>query len=504
MSPIPAALDYTGLDQIDLEERTIRLMEQLWPEWEEKERAALGNLHIRLMATVGDRVSFYQDNQARESRMTTAQLRVSILSFAKMLGYRPSSARPATTDVTLTMPALAGDVVLPAGTKVLTAEVTQPTVYQLTETVTILAGETSVSASAEHSETRTETFASTGLANQILRTRYSPFIDGTLTVVAADGTYTEVTDLLDSVSTDRHFTVRPDDRDRAVFRFGNGVLGRIPTGTITAIYRTGGGTAGRVEANRLTRLQGSFFDTFGTPARISVTNPDASTPGADRESNAEVKVNAPRSLRTVQRALVAREDYEIAAEQVPGVARALHLPDVVGVNQGLVLVVPDDLGVASPTLIAQVEAKWGPGGPYKKLNSYQISGVAGVYLELDISAIVALAAGISRPVARASVVASLAALFALTVPDPATGELVRNERINFGYYFRDAQGNVAAQFPWSDVFNAVRDATGIRYVDPGPSGLLLNDARDNVALEARQFPKLGTVTLIDAADGTPF
>lgn len=504
MALIPASLDYTGLDQIDLEERTFRLVDSLFPEWEERERAALGNLFIRLLATVGDRISFYQDNQGRESRMTTARLRFSILSFAKMLGYRPRSAQPASADVTLTMPALAGDVVLPAGTKVLTAEVTTPIVYQLTSATTIPAGTTTVSAEAEHSESRTEAFASSGLGNQVFRTRYSPFIDETMTVVAGDGTYTEVTDLLDSVSTDRHFTVRPDDRDRAVFRFGNGVLGRIPTGTITVTYRTGGGTAGRVEANRLTRLQGSFFDTFGTPARITVTNPDASTPGADRESNAEVKVNAPRSLRTLQRALVGRDDYEIAAEQVPGVARALHLPDVMGPNQGLIFVVPDDLGVASPTLLAQVEAQWGPGGPYKKLNSYQITAVAGAFLLLNVSAVVALGPGVTRPTARASVVASIAELFALTVPDPATGELVRNERINFGYYFRDAQGNVASQFPWSDVFNAVRDATGIRYVDPGPSGLLLNDERDNVALEARQFPKLGSVVLIDAADGTPF
>lgn len=501
---LPANLDYTGLDQLALEQRISRLVDRLLPDIDESERASLGSILFRLLAFVGDSTAFYQDNQARESHWTTARLRRSILSFAKMLGYRPATASPATvTEVFTLAAALPGDVHIPAGTRVLTAEITTPIAYQLTADVTIPAGSLSATPTMENSETKTENFTSSELADQVLRLQRTPFIDGSLAVTAGNGVYTEVDDLLDSTSTSRHYTVRVDDRDRAIVRFGNGINGRIPTGNITCRYRVGGGVKGRVEANRLTRLEGTFADVLGNPARLSVTNPAKSTGGEDRETNAQIRLNGPRASR-VGKALVGRDDYEIVAERVPGVARALHLPDSLGPNQGLVLTVPDDLSVASPALLASVEAQWSEGGPYKKLNTYQVTAIAAPYLVANVSSIVYLSARTTRSQGRASVVAALTELFALEIVDPDTGELVRNPRVNFGFYFKDSDGNPANRMPWSDVFNVIRDATGIRAVDPGPGGLLLNGARDDLVLAAQQFPKLGTITLIDGASGETF
>lgn len=501
---LPQNLDFTQLDQLAIEDRLKRLIAKLWPEWSDTERADIGNILIRMLAPIGDDLNFYQGAQARESRLTTARLRSSILAFAKDRGYRPSTAQPPQAVVLLSIPApLAGDVIVPAGRRISTAEVTAPVAYQLLLDATIPAGSTSVSALAENSVTYSEAFTSTDLESQAYRLKATGYIDHSITVLAADGTYTEVEDLLDSRATDQHYTVTVDERGRGLLEFGDGITGRIPSGTITVVYRTGAGTAGRVEAGRLKLLEGTYTDSFGTVAQISVTNPDASTPGGDRETNEQIKRNAPRALRTLS-VLVGREDYEIAAERTAGVARALHLPDALAPNAGLLCTVPTDLGTPSQTLLDAVAAQWAPGGSFKKLNTYRVTPIASPYLDVDVFAVVTLLARTSRPAARAAIAAALANLFALEITDPSTKELIRNPNVDFGYYLAERSADGDPSFAWSDVFNAVRDAAGVRGIDPGASSFLLNGERANVPLLPQQFPRLGSVTLIDAADGTSF
>ena len=159
-SMLPTNLDYTeGLDQLSAEARIMRLIDSLFPEWEDRQRADFGNILVRLAAFNADFLSFYQDNQARESRWTTARLRKNILAFAKLIGYRPRTASAATAEEVFTLAAaLPGDLTIPAGTRVLTAEVTRQIAYQLTAALVIPAGQTTATATVENSQTRDEQF----------------------------------------------------------------------------------------------------------------------------------------------------------------------------------------------------------------------------------------------------------------------------------------------------------------------------------------------------------
>ena len=82
---------------------------------------------LELYAFVGDVVTYYLDNQARESRLVTAVQRKNVIALARMLGYRLHGARAATAEVifSIARPA-AADVRIPAGTVVRTREVTEP------------------------------------------------------------------------------------------------------------------------------------------------------------------------------------------------------------------------------------------------------------------------------------------------------------------------------------------------------------------------------------------
>ncbi|MCI0636598.1 MAG: t4-like baseplate wedge, partial [Actinobacteria bacterium] len=321
------ATDYTDKDFDSLRLRLQNLVRSVFPEWTDFNVASFGNLLLELYAFVGDVLGFYQDNQARESRIATATQRKNLIALTKLLGFRPAGARAATADLLfrLTAPPAAPVTVL-KGTHVRTASVTEPLVFQLLGDVLIAAGADPPEATGtvEHSEMQEELFAATGLPNQDVVLPATPFLDGSAEVTAGNGAYTEVQNFLGSTATDRHVVVVIDQSDRATLRFGSGVNGAVPSGTITVRYKTGGGARGNVEAGALSKIDGTFTDDGGAPVTVSVANSQPASGGTDRQTIAQIKALAPESIRVLNRT-VSREDFEINARRLPEVARALML-----------------------------------------------------------------------------------------------------------------------------------------------------------------------------------
>ena len=103
MSLLPTTVDYTDKDFDALRARLIALVRSVFPDWTDFEVAGFGNVLIELYAFVGDVLTFYQDNLARESRLVTATQRKNVMALAQMLGYRLQGARAATAEVELTL-----------------------------------------------------------------------------------------------------------------------------------------------------------------------------------------------------------------------------------------------------------------------------------------------------------------------------------------------------------------------------------------------------------------
>lgn len=510
MPLLPDSLDYTDRDFDSLLARLRNLISSVFPTWSDDKVANFGNILVELYAFVGDVVTFYQDNQANESRIATAMQRKNLIALAKLINYEPKTASAATVDETFTLPvALAGTVTLPAGTKILTKEVTAPTKYQLLADLVFSPGQTVKVQSIENSEFQSAVFVSSGVADQEFILPVPGYLDLSAKVSdAISSSWVEVDNFLDSTSSSNHFTVYVDENDRGRIRFGNGTNGRIPSGNISSTYKTGGGVAGRVEAGKLTRLESAFTDSFGTAANITVNNVLASTGGTDRESEAQIAINAPASLRVLVRA-VAREDYEIAALKVVGVARVLMLTSgettSIGENQGILFVVPTGGGTPTTLLLTTVlkqfqkdplDPTWTP--PYPKTVTFQLGTQGPAYKTVNVSTVVFNKAGTTPAQMKTNVIAALTSFFAISLADGSP-----NPAINFGYYFQDDDGIPTGELAWSDVFNAVRDATGVRKVDEGSLGLLLNDLRSDVPIQMQEFPQLGTVTVIDGSTGLP-
>lgn len=498
MALLPSSLDMTDKDFDALRGRLIALVRSVFPDWSDFAVASFGNVLIELYAFVGDVVTYYLDNQARESRLVTATQRKNVIALAQMLGYRLHGARAATAEVifSIARPA-AADVRIPAGTVVRTREVTEPIRFQLLVDVVIPVGATEAPGVVEDSKTYVQLFDTRGLPSLDIALDHAPYLDGSVSVSAANGTYTEEESLLGSGPNDRHFLVLVDQNDRATVRFGSGTSGAPPTGTVTITYKTGGGAAANVDADRVVVVEGTFSDAHGRAVQVFATNPEPASGGTDRQSVASAKLLAPESLRTLTRS-VTREDFEVNARRVPGVARALMLTSnedpTIQENSGVLYVIPQGGGLPTPALknlvLQQVTEV------YPATLTFQVSVQSPVYKRIDLEARVYLRQGQAPATVRERIKQNLQAMFRVSEPDGTPNPL-----IDFGFNVKDADGNPVGDVSWSDVFNVIRDTEGVRKIGDLHGDLKLNRLPADVRLAIREFPVLGTITLVSGDTG---
>ncbi len=512
MSLVPASLDYTNKDFDALRLRLQSLIGSVFPTWSDFNVANFGNILIELFAHVGDVLTFYQDNQASDSRWTTARQRENLLSMVKMLNFVPETAKAAQVDVTFTArdattggPPL-GSVIIPAGTFASTAQISSPVKFQTLSQALIAAGSNpSIDiVTAENSESHVDTFVSNGTANQEFVLTATPFLDDSSAVVAGDGAYSEVDNFLSSAASDRHYTVSVDQNDRARVRFGNGVSGAIPSGAITHSYKTGGGATGAIEQGALTRVAGIFADSLGNAVVVSCTNVSKSSGAQERQSVAQIKQAAPQSLRVRERC-VAREDFEIEAVATSGVSRALMLTSDEDVsipeNAGFLWLIPEGGGNPSQQLKDDVADIFKEDGRMPALLTFKVFVRDPIFKVLNVRSKVFLRESAERDKTKPNYAGTLirndlAAFFALNNADGT-----KNEAIDFGFSFKDGDGNPANEIPLSHLIDLVADSVPVRKMSAHAADFLVNGLHLDTSLLPREFPVLGTVELIDGDTG---
>ena len=132
---------------------------------------------------------------------------------------------------------------------------------------------------------------------------------------------------MDYDPTDLVFTVQTDDNNTVSINFGDGISGAIPTllSEIRVEYTIGSGSLGNVPAASLNTIEFipglSESQTTAVQSVISVDNLDAAIGGADPETNDQIRVSAPASLRSGNRA-VTLKDFSDLALSVSGVGKA--------------------------------------------------------------------------------------------------------------------------------------------------------------------------------------
>lgn len=505
MANIPANTDYTDRDFDSIDARLVQLLRSVFPDWTDFQVATFAN-HLReLYSHVGDTFHFYLNNQGRESRIVTATQRKNLIGLAKLINFIPTSNIAGTTDLTVTLAAPPiDDFNLPLAQVVRTANITSPVEFRLLAPLTISAAANPPTAtvSVENAEPISESFTSSGLPNQEFELAETPFVDSSASIVASNGTYTQVVNFLQSTSSDRDFVVVVDQNDRATIKFGNGTNGEIPTGSIDIDYKIGGGVIGNVEVGDINTIEGSFTDDSANPVVVTVTNALAVGDGLDRQSIEQIRQLAPEQNRVLNRT-VAREDYEINAERLPEIERSLMLTSnedtEIGENRGILFVIPPGDPAGLPSQAAKDAALNQVTIVFKNTLTFQLEVRDPIYLDINVSARVFKASGFTQVTVRANIEAALTAFFALRNADDTL-----NENVDFGFNIKDVDGNPDGNVSWSVLLALVQNTSGVSKIGDDPNDFSLNGADDDVPILVKEFPRIGTITLIDGDTGGSF
>jgi len=171
--------------------------------------------------------------------------------------------------------------------------------------------------------------------------------------------WTQRGSLLDSGPLAADYVVELEEDRTARLRFGDGSYGLAPDprSAFAVKMRTGSGLDGAIAAGRLAHVLSD------DPRVLAVTNPAAAAGAADPEPLSGVRLLAPRTFRSTDRALTAADLIGIA-RGVSGVADADATIDQTGVGPlARVAIATDDPRLALGGLTARVHAAIAPRQP---------------------------------------------------------------------------------------------------------------------------------------------
>lgn len=332
-------VDYTSRDYTSIREDLIALIPDYVPNWTNRDPADFGIALIELFSYMGDVLNYYIDRSANEAFIGTASQRENVLQIARLLGYKPVENTAA--KVTLTFyNSTNAPITVPAGTRVATTAVANSSSSQITfetiaaGTVPAKVGSTngSVQVTAQQGITISNEVIGTsnGQLNQVYKLSNTSVVNNSVSVTVGGVDYIQVPYLIDYNGYDAVFSLYTNAAGVSYVIFGDGISGRVPTNSsvIYATYRVGGGEAGNVAAGAiktiLTNNQTGL--TVLNTSYGSASDDGSAVGGTNAESTDSIRLNAPLSLRAINRA-VSLSDYA-ALVKAAGVAKASAVADV--------------------------------------------------------------------------------------------------------------------------------------------------------------------------------
>lgn len=333
-------VDYTSRDYAAIrDDMTSLIPDYTNNKWTNRDPADFGMTLLELFSYMGDILNHYIDRSANESFIGTASQRDSVLQISKLLGYRPVEVTPAT--VTLTFyNSTASAITVPAKTRVATTVVSNSAstqiVFETNAVATVPAkvgavnGSVQVKATQGYTVTNEVVGTSNGQISQVYKLANTSVINNSVSITIGGVSYVQVPYLIDYNGYDSVFTLYTNAANSSYVIFGDGVSGRVPPNNVViyATYRVGGGASGNVAAGTIKTILTNnqvgltVLNTYyGDP-----NDTGAASGGTDAESTDSIRLNAPRSMHALNRA-VSLADYA-ALVKASGVSKAAAVADV--------------------------------------------------------------------------------------------------------------------------------------------------------------------------------
>lgn len=344
MRQVIKGLDYTTRDYEGFRQLMINKLKELMPEYTDLRQSDAGVVILELNAMCLDILSYYLDSIANECFLVTAEQRSNILKFCKMLGYTPRYATAAHYKqefISVDNYDNKEEFIIPVGTKVKTYSSIQENVVYFTVVANegfedfrradkhhsnpyykgVLVTEDEQGnpvtpyyrcyADVIHGLPVNNEILISGLTqetpNQAYSLNYAPaLIDSTFKVYVDEGKgfepWERVNTFAGSDSDSKVYMVENNDYNETSVVFGNGIFGKIPTGSITCSYFVGGGESGNVGIGAIKDMETALSYVKET------RNVEQISHGYDNETLEEIKINAPIAHRNIWGALTT-DDY---------------------------------------------------------------------------------------------------------------------------------------------------------------------------------------------------
>ena len=332
-------IDYMARDYESFKQAMIDLIPSKLPNWTDRSEADFGIVLIEIFAYMADILSYYQDRIANESFLATAQERRSVLQHLRLIGYELEPAAAAFAELSLIVSNDKIDVVqINKGDQfAIKSSATEKSVnfeYVSDSPLEINLGRLVPDSAGpgfkkfvpipvkEGQMIRGEILGiSDGTPNQIFQLAQPKMLHDSLELKVGQGEpWLLRKNLIYSRSTEKHYSIKIDENDITHIYFGDNIYGEVPNdgAQIVATSRVGGGVQGNVAQDRIKVISNA---PQLQALAAEVTNEEAATGGAERESIEHAVKFAPTVFASLQRG-VTREDYVALAKLFPGVAKA--------------------------------------------------------------------------------------------------------------------------------------------------------------------------------------
>jgi predicted phage baseplate assembly protein len=319
------SFDYSSRDYSTIKSDLLARASRIAPEWTDRDPSDFGMVLVDLWSQMGDVLHYYVDRAAGEAFLPTATQRESVLAFANLFDYDPSSRTSATGTVTFRN-STANDIDLPQYTRLIARyDGTTYQVYTLSATVLDANADTTVAVAEGtivSSPSETLTNSATGADAQRYRLANIGAVNSSVVItVYEDGVtpteYRRVNRLSDAIPGDRVFILSASPTGYTEVEFGTSSRGFVPpaNSVITATYAYSTGSNGNIPAGSVT----SFRDS--TPAGVTILSSSVFSGGTDDESILTMRGTIPAAIASQNRA-VTLNDYINLTLGIEGVAKA--------------------------------------------------------------------------------------------------------------------------------------------------------------------------------------
>lgn len=358
------AIDYTSRDFQSIKSDVIKIVKNRLAQstegkvWDDSDPADFGVALVEAFAYVGDITNYYIDRVVNEAYLPTAVQRGSILKLASALNYIPSGFTRSTVILTASNPTN-NPLIIPEGAQfsvtvaVPGGKSTVKLLFSAAESVEVPAKESGTAGTADitvwcgedvslravnRAQNENEidgeylTTSSTGYANQSYTLKGTNPVTGSIQLYVEDNQeyvlWSRVTHLYDYGPNSTVYSTVVNADNSITVVFGDGVSGAIPpqSAEIRVQYAVlaEGGLIGNVPAGlkdwKITAIPSNLTVTLADLASLSFTNDEAGYGGSNPESNDSIRLNAPRALTTLNRAITL-EDFGNLALSYPGVGQ---------------------------------------------------------------------------------------------------------------------------------------------------------------------------------------